>query len=376
MSARGGSPMRLRGLLRKEFTQVLRDPSSLAIAFVMPVILLLLFGYGVSLDAKHVPIGFVADSPGPTSSSLLGAFRRSPYFAPRVLPDMHAAETALMTRRIDAIVHLQSNFAAQLKGGRNAPVQLIVNGVDANQARIVEGYVGLAVRDWAQQRARAHAEHMNQPVVLEPRVWFNAEVRSRNYLVPGLIAVVMTLIGALLTALVMAREWERGTLEALMVTPVTLREILLGKLIPYFVLGMGGMTISLLLALWLFDVPLRGSLWVLFGVSALFLLAALGMGLLISVVARNQFIAGLIAIIATFLPAFMLSGFIFDIGSMPVWLQWLTHLIAARYFVTLLHTLFLAGDVWAVILPNALALALMAVFFIGVSRLRIHKRLD
>ncbi|MEJ2630959.1 MAG: ABC transporter permease [Acidihalobacter sp.] len=370
------SGMRLKGLLRKEFLQILRDPSSLAIAFVMPVILLLLFGYGVSLDAKHVALGFVANQPGPQSESLLGAFRRSQYFTPRRMPDMQAAKAALDQRRIKAIIHVQSDFAARMLSGDTAPVQLIVSGVDANQARIIQGYVGATLQNWIQQQLELEGRSSALPVETDTRVWFNSEVRSRDYLVPGLVVVIMTLIGALLTALVMAREWERGTLEALMVTPITLREILLGKLLPYFVLGMGGMALSLVMALWLFQVPLRGSLLVLILMSALFLLVALGMGLMISILARNQFLAALVAIIATFLPAFMLSGFIFDIGSMPFWLQWLTYLVAARYFVAILQTLFLAGNVWSVILPNAFALAVMAVFFLGVSRLMLHKRLE
>jgi len=214
------------------------------------------------------------------------------------------------------------------------------------------------------------------PVRLEQRVWFNSEFRSRDFLVPGLIAVIMTLIGALLTALVMAREWERGTMEALLVTPAAMREVLLGKLIPYFILGTGGMSLSVAMAVWLFHVPLRGSLWVLFGSSSLFLLAALGMGLLISTVAKNQFVAGQIAIIVTFLPAFILSGFIFDISSMPWLVQIITHLIAARYFVSVLQTVFLAGNVWVVILPNAVALLVMAAFFLGMTRRKSRKRLE
>ncbi len=373
---RGGGWMRLRGLLRKEFLQIARDPSSIAIAFVLPVVLLLLFGYGVSLDARHVPIAFVADAPGVQTASLLGAMRHSPYLKPEVMADMATAKTAMLARRVAGIIHLPGNFGDRLLQGRGAPVQLLVDGVDANQARLVEGYVAGTWQTWLAARAIASGRTLQPPVTLVPRIWFNSELRSRNYLVPGLIAVIMTLIGALLTALVMAREWERGTLEALMITPVTVSEILLGKLIPYFVLGMGSMALSVAMAVWLFAVPLRGSLWVLFVVSALFLLAALGMGLLISVITRNQFVAGLVAIITTFLPAFILSGFIFDIGSMPVPLQWLTHLIAARYFVTLLHTLFLAGDIWAVIIPNAVALLLMAWLFIGMSHRYIHKRLD
>jgi ABC-2 type transport system permease protein len=186
----------------------------------------------------------------------------------------------------------------------------------------------------------------------------------------------MTLIGALLTALVVAREWERGTMEALMVTPVSIGEILIGKIVPYFVLGSGGMLVSVMMAFFLFHVPLRGSIWVLFGSSSLFLLVALGMGLLISTVSKNQFIASQAAIIGTFLPAFILSGFIFDIGSMPAVVRYITHLIAARYFVSILQTVFLAGDVWPVILTNSLALIAMAVFFLGLSLKKSRKRLE
>ena len=193
---------------------------------------------------------------------------------------------------------------------------------------------------------------------------------------PGLVAVIMTLIGALLTALVVAREWERGTMEALMVTPVAIREILLGKLIPYFVLGMGGLFFSVAMAVWVFEVPLRGSLWLLLATSALFLLAALGMGLLISTLAKDQFVAALVAMLATFLPAFILSGFIFDIGSMPAPIRWLTHIIAARYYVAILQTVFLAGDVWSVVLGNALALLIITVFLFAVVRQRTRKRLE
>jgi ABC-2 type transport system permease protein len=186
----------------------------------------------------------------------------------------------------------------------------------------------------------------------------------------------MTLIGALLTALIIAREWERGTMEAMLVTPVTVRDILAGKLLPYFFLGMGGFTLSTLMAVFLFDVPLRGSLWVLLAASSLFLLTALGMGLLISSVARSQFVAAQAAILVTFLPAFLLSGFIFDISSMPAVVQGITHLIAARYYVAILQTLFLVGDVWAVILPNMLALLAMALLFLGVVFKKTVKRLE
>ncbi|MBE0617396.1 MAG: ABC transporter permease [Proteobacteria bacterium] len=368
--------MRLRGLVRKEFLQILRDPSSIAIAFLMPVFLLLLFGYGVSLDAEHVPVALVVERPSADTASFTAAFRGSRYFAPVSFFTLREAEEALRARQVEGIVHLRADFSRQLREPDGAPIQVIVDGVDANNARMVLGYVEGLWSQWLARTVAAEGRDLRVPVRVEQRVWFNSELRSRNFLVPGLIAVIMTLIGALLTAMVMAREWERGTMEALLVTPVAMREVLLGKLIPYFLLGTGGMAVSVGMAVWLFQVPLRGSLWVLFGGASLFLLAALGMGLLISILAKNQFVAGQVAIIVTFLPAFILSGFIFDVGSMPPVVQAITHAIAARYFVAILQTVFLAGDLWPVLWPNALALAGMAALFLGLSRRKSRKRLE
>jgi ABC-2 type transport system permease protein len=368
--------MRMRGLIRKEFLQILRDPSSIAIAFLMPVVLLLLFGYGVSLDAEHVLVALVVEQPDAETASLIGSFMASRYFKPTVYLSMSEAIAAMNGRQADAIVHLRSNFGRLIYSPGGAPIQVIPKGTDANTARLISGYIEGTVQIWLAQQARLKGQTLEAPVDLRPRIWFNPDVRSRNFLVPGLVAVIMTLIGALLTAMVVAREWERGTMEALAVTPVTMTEILLGKLIPYFILGMGGMTLAVAMAHFLFKVPLRGSLWLLIATSALFLLVALGMGLLISIIARNQFVAGQVAIIVTFLPAFLLSGFIFDIASMPVAVQAITHVVAARYYVAILQTIFLAGDIWSVLLPNTMALFVMALFFLGVSRRKARKRLD
>jgi ABC-2 type transport system permease protein len=207
-------------------------------------------------------------------------------------------------------------------------------------------------------------------------VWFNPALRSRNFLVPGLIAIIMTLTGAMLTSMVVAREWERGTMEALMVTPIRIWEFTVGKLLPYFILGMGGMLLSVVTAIWLFEVPLRGSFWVLFGTSAVFMMVALGMGLLISTIARNQFVAGQVALVATFLPAFILSGFIFQISSMPDIIQLITHIVPARYFVAILQTIFMAGNIWPVILTNSAALLLMMLIFLILARRNARKRLE
>ncbi len=368
--------MRLRGMIRKESLQILRDPSSISIAFIMPILLLFLFGYGVSLDAKNIPVGIVIEQPDTASDALAGTFEHSEFFHPQRFESIQMAQQALDERRIDGIIWLRSDFSSRLFSGHEAPIGVIVNGVDSNQANITKGYIEGAWLFWLSHYAEAQGRDLLMPVVLEQRVWFNAALSSRMFLVPGLIAIIMTLIGSLLTAMVVAREWERGTMEALMATPLRTGEMLAGKLIPYFVLGMGGMLFSVALAVWQFDVPLRGSFWLLMLSSALFMLVALAIGLLISVVSKNQFVAGQVAIIATFLPAFILSGFLFDINSMPEAIQWLTHLIPARYFVAILQTLFLAGDIWPVLLANMGALLIMLVFFTVLVWKKTGKELE
>ena len=370
------SLLRLRGLIRKEAWQIVRDPSSILIAFILPLVLLFIFGFGVSLDASHVKVALVVEKPSPQTMRFSSAFEHSEYFAPVHFQEARQAEKAMERGQVRAIVWLREDFSQKVLSGRSAPIGLLVDGVDANSARIVEGYLQGVWQQYLAEEAQSRGVSLTTPVSVQERIWFNPEVRSRNFLVPGLVAVIMTLIGALSTAMVVSREWERGTMEALWVTPVRVGEVLLGKLIPYFLLGMGGMLLTVAMAWWVFEVPLRGSFWLLLLSSMLFLLAALGMGLLISTVARNQFVAGQVAIIATFLPAFILSGFIFDIDSMPPAIQFLTHIIAARYFVAILQTIFLVGNVWVVFVGNALALLAMAAFFMLLVRRRTKKNLE
>ena len=368
--------MRVKGLMRKEVYEIVRDPSSIAIAFVLPLVLLLIFGYGVSLDARSVPVAEVVDQPTYLTASFLGELDHSPWFHPARYSDQVSAEQAMMQGRVQAILWLRSDFSRRSLSSGEAPIHLTINGVDANQARIIQNYVNGTWQNWLQQQATLQGQPLAVPVVADVRIWFNPALTSRDYLIPGLIAIIMTLIGALLTALVVAREWERGTMEGIMVTPVAKTEVLLGKLVPYFVMGMGGMMLATAMAVFLFHVPLRGSFTVLVGTAALFLLTALGMGLAISVLARSQFVAAMVAIVTTFLPAFILSGFLFDIRSMPQAIQILTHIVAARYFVAALQTSFLAGDLWSVILPNLLGLGVLCIVFLGLSALRFRKRLD
>jgi len=341
---------------------------------VLPVVLILLFGYGLSLDVTEVPVAVVVEDPSPAAADLAASFRLSHYFDVQLMTSMLHAENLMLERKVDGILRIRPEFSRNLSLG-SAEVQVLVHGVDANHARIIQGYAQGAIGQWAGQRAAQGLATVNGPVTVQSRMWFNEANESRYFLVPGLIVLIMTLIGALLTALVMAREWERGTLEALFVTPVRTDEILLGKTIPYFILGVIGLVLCLLAAKFLFDVPFRGSLTVLTAASMLYLLVALGIGLLISSAFKSQFVAIQITVLVTFLPAVMLSGFLFDLRSMPALVRLFTYVLPARYYVALLQTIFLAGDIWAVILPNMGVLALMAAALLVLTYRAMHKSL-
>lgn len=371
---RGSKLRRIASLVRKEGRQVVRDPSSIAIGVILPVILILLFGYGLSLDVKDVRVALVIDDRSAEATEMAAGFQLSRYFTARYVNSMVEARELMLNRKVDGILHVQSDFARRLALG-NAEVQILVHGTDANRARIMQGYAEATIAEYLARRSAAGEPVVAGPINIQSQLWFNTANESRWFLVPGLIVLVMTLIGAMLTALVMAREWEHGTLEALFVTPVRSDEILLGKTIPYFVLGLVGFVLCVLAAKFLFHVPIRGSLWVLTSASMLYLLVSLGIGLLISALVKSQFVASQLALLVTFLPAMMLSGFLFDIRSMPAALRLVTYLLPARYYVALLQTVFLAGDVWPVIVPNAAILAAMtavlAILTRGVTRKRL-----
>jgi ABC-2 type transport system permease protein len=365
---------RVWSLVRKEARQIVRDPSSIAIGVVLPVLLILLFGYGLSLDVKNVPVAVVLEDPSPDATELAAGFQLSPYFKAQLMTSMPRAQELMLAREVDGIVRIRPDFARRLQLGETE-VQILVHGTDANRARIIQRYAQGAVGQWVVRRTAEGRDVPSGPVTVQNRLWFNEANESRYFLVPGLVVLIMTLIGALLTALVMAREWECGTLEALFVTPVRADEILLGKTIPYFVLGMVGLALCFLAAKFLFRVPFRGSVWVLTGVSMLYLLVALGTGLLISSAVKSQFVASQVAVLVTFLPALMLSGFLFDLRSMPAPVRLITYALPARYYVALLQTVFLAGDVRGVILPNAAVLAGMAAVLLLLTRRATRKQL-
>jgi ABC-2 type transport system permease protein len=365
---------RILALMRKESFQIVRDPSSIALGVVMPVVLILLFGYGLSLDVKNVPVAVVIETPAPLAMDAAAGFRLSPYFDAHFMTSMKDAEKLMLERKVDGIVRLRSNFSRDLSLG-DAQAQILVHGADANRARIIEAYAQGAMAQWAAQRQAQGESVAGGPVGVVSRLWFNEANDSHYFLVPGLMVLVMTLIGAFLTTMVVAREWERGTLEALFVTPMRTDEFLLGKTLPYFLLGVIGLGLCFLASRFMFGVPFRGSIWLFAGISTLYLMIALGIGLLISSAVKSQFVASQLTMVVTFLPAMMLSGFIFDLRSMPVAVRAITYVLPARYFVALLQTVFLAGNVWSVVLPDTTILAAMVIVLLVLSRRVTRKKL-
>jgi ABC-2 type transport system permease protein len=374
MSATSGfSAGRLVGLVFKESLQVVRDPSAILVTFALPTVMMLVFAFALSLDQTHVRIGVVLESDGASAQSLAAAFAGTEFFDVTPARDRREVAPRVVAGDLRGFVVIPQDFDARLEQqGRTPLVQIITDGSQPNTANFVGAYGRGVVANWLSSRYGSNTP----PISLETRFWFNPEIDSRNYLIPGAIAIIMTLIGTLLTALVVAREWERGTMEAVMSTPASMLEILFSKLVTYFGLGLAAMLGCTLLATHAFDVPLRGSYVALFLLAAAFLVPALAQGLLISTATRNQFAASQAAAMAGFLPAFLLSGYLFEIDSMPTWLQWLTYIVPARYFVASLQTVFLAGDVWDQFVPSIFAMLAIGVFFFVLVARNTHKTLD
>ncbi|KAF1051482.1 MAG: putative multidrug ABC transporter permease YbhS [Stenotrophomonas maltophilia] len=367
---------RLMSLTRKEIHQLVRDRSNLMIGIGLPIALILIFGYGLSLDVRHTQVAIVQDDPSVMARDLLAGISPSEYLEPRRVTSYREGLRLMQAREVDALVYVPGDFSRRLQQG-DAQVLVLLQGADATRAAGVGNYLNSALGLWAARQAdRQASQASGGRVSIQQRMWFNAANTSTWYLVPGLIVLIMTLVGAFLTALVMAREWERGTLEALFVTPVRPVEILLAKIIPCFLVGMLGLLMCLLAARFLFHVPMYGSLLALLVSSMLYLFVALGIGLLISAATKNQFLASQISLLASFLPAMMLSGFIFDLRNVPFAVRFIGDLLPATYFMELVKSLFLAGDFWPLIVRNCLILAAYAVVLLGLARLFTRKRLD
>lgn len=368
---------RMKALVVKEALQIVRDPSTILISVVLPILLIFLYAFGVSLDLDHLQIGLVLEDTAPDVISFSKSITDSHFFDATIARQRHEVVKDLEKGDIRGIVIVPSYFSQfREKPDQIAPIQVIADGSETNTAAFVQNYVRGAFENWLQQEAVSSDLHGLPRIGIQSRYWYNEELESRNFLLPGSLAITMTLIGILLTALVVAREWERGTMEAMMSTPIGIIELIIGKLIPYFFLGILSMAISFILTVYGFQVPFRGSIWVLGLVSTAFLFCALSIGLMISTLSKNQLVAFQVSVIVGFLPAYILSGFLFEISSMPVWIQVLTYLIPARYFVTCLQSLFLVGNVWKLLFWNIWPMIAIGLVFLLITARKTVKRLD
>lgn len=365
---------RLLALNIKEFKEIMRDPSSFLVAFVLPFIFLLLFGYGITLDAGILPVAILDQSGGSKSLSLASDFAHSPWFKTRTVKDMAQAGQLMSDSAIQGVVVIRENFDRQLAVGGIGEVQLIVDGSEPNNAQYIRKYSSGLIANW-QAGNLSPGGMREQPINVAERIWYNPAAKSEKFLAPGSITVIMTLIGTLLTSLVFAREWERGTMEALIATPVTRMQLLLGKLIPYFCMGMFSMALCVIATITLFSVPFKGSVAALLLISTIFMLSALGQGLLISVCLKGQLVCAEAGLFTGFLPSLMLSGFVFDIDSMAAPIQALTWLLPATYFNKCIRTIFLAGDDWEIFGPSIIFMSLLAAILLIAVYLKIQKRL-
>lgn len=372
---------RLVAVARKEFLHVLRDFRSLAMGIIIPMFMLLLFGYALTLDVDNVPLMVWDQDQTQASRELLSRFGGSRYFSLRQTVDNYRDLTkAIDSGQVMGALVIPPQFAAKIETGRDAAVQLIVDASDSNTATLAIGYAESVVRGYSQDVLATRSRKLGItppriPLEIRPRVWFNPELESKNYIVPGLIAVIMMIIGALLTSLTVAREWETGTMEQLISTPVKGHELIFGKLIPYFLIGMLDVLIAVLMGNYLFNIPLHGSVAALFSMAGVFLGGALGMGLLISILAKNQRLASQFAMLATFLPAYLLSGFMFAISNMPEPIQIVTYAVPARYFVSLLKGIYIKGVGLQILAGEAVLLSVYGIIVLVLAMMKFKKKL-
>jgi ABC-2 type transport system permease protein len=372
---------RIWAMARKEFIHIWRDPRSLGMGIAIPMIMLILFGYALTLDVDKVPMVIWDQNRSQASREFISHFLGSRYFSLQGYVDTYQeVEKAIDSRRAIVSLIIPPDFAGQVSAGRKTKVQLIVDGSDSNTATIASGYAEVITAAFSQNVLLEDFRKMGGgsiiiPIEVRPRVWFNADMESKNYIIPGLIAVIMMVIAALLTSLTVAKEWEQGTMEQLISTPVKAPELIIGKLIPYFAIGLFDVLLAVLMGEFLFQVPLRGSVPLIFAQAAIFLIGTLSLGMFISIATKNQLLASQLAMVATFLPAFLLSGFAYPIRSMPIVLQWITYLVPAKYFVILLKGIYLKGVGPRVLFVEGIFLIVFGLIMFVLANKKFKKKL-
>lgn len=365
----------LLALIKKEIKQILRDPSSIIIAFVLPFISIMIYMYGINLDSVKVTMGIKNDDPTPEVATLVKSFGHSKYVNSIYFDNIKDIEAAITRSKIKGAVIIPNDFSTKLARGQNADLLVITDGSEVNTANYVQSYATAIANNWL--ISSKYASSVNQPAInAEIRTWYNPDLNSHYFIVPGSIAITMTLIGILLTSLVVACEWERGTMEAMLSTSVKTIHIVLGKYIPYFILGMLSLAFNIFLCVVIFQIPFRGNYLVLLLVSGLFLFTSLGIGLNVSSVLKNQFLASMVAMSVGFMPALMLSGLMFPINSMPVFFQHLTRILPPRYYVSFIESEFMAGTVPEIVIANAIYLTILGLILFAAVYKNTSTRLE
>jgi ABC-2 type transport system permease protein len=365
--------IRIKAIARKEMLQVLRDPLSLGLAFVLPVLLLILFGYAITFDIKNISTVICDQDKSSLSRAYVSAVIESGYFTVTGrIDDEKRVDAFLDTGEAKVALIIPNDFSQNYRSARRAEIAAIVDGSDSNTATIALGYLTVINEQFDRSSGRRSA-----PLVdVRSRVWYNPELKSRNFIIPGLIVMIMAIIIALLTSLTIAREWERGTMEQLIATPVKAQELVIGKLLPYFVIGFIDTVLSVLMGTLIFDVPIRGSVTLLFSLATIFIIGGLSFGILLSIIGKTQLVASQIAIISTFLPVFLMSGFVFAISNMPKPLQAVTYLVQARYFVTISKGIFLKGSTFQNLVLESAMLSVYAVVVLTVAVKKFRKKVS
>lgn len=365
--------LRIKAIAKKEVVQILRDPLSLVMAFLMPVLLLFIFGYAITLDVNNITTVVNDLDKSRLSREFVSGLSASGYFTiVDAVDNQREIDKYLDSGRAKVAVLIPNDFSKNISTGRNAEVQVIVDGSDSNTAVIALGYISAMSELFSQKLQGISIKPLIDPRI---RVWYNPELKSRNFIIPGLVAVIMAMIASLLTSLTISREWERGTMEQLISTPVRTPELITGKMIPYFLIGFIDVILSVVMAVFLFEVPLRGSLFLLLALSSIFLFGGLSLGILISIVAKSQLVSSQIAMVATFLPVFLLSGFMYAIANMPVVLQAITYVIPARYFVTIVKAIFMKGSAFSFLVYETLLLSIFGIAVFLIANMKFKKRI-
>ncbi len=362
-------------LIKKEILQIVRDPSTIIIAFILPFISMLIYMYGISLDSVHVTIGIKNDNPNMDTASLVSTFDKNQYISTVIIDNEKKMASAILRGNVHGCVVIPNDFCTRLSRGEAADLQLVTDGAETNTANYIYSYTISIANQWLATSPYAGKAKTNI-ITADIRNWYNPTLDSHHFILPGSIAVTMTFIGILLTALVVAREWERGTMESLLSTRVKAIHIVLAKYIPYYFVAMVSMIFNFVMTVFVFDIPFRGNFLILFFVSSLFVFDLLGVGLTISTYYKNQFLASMLSMGIGFMPALMLSGLLFPINSMPEIFQWLTYLLPPRYFSTFILSEFLAGTVPELVIFNSIFLTVIGSLLFGLVYYLTPSRLE